>query len=385
MFTSYVYSIKDYDWLEKYRCFGNNYLINSDNSTVLNNQFNGSGIYENEFVSSKECLQNKCQIELSDSEIDDIQFEMRGSLTNYIVNRKSEKIYIVPDPLGLSIVYYYLSPSLKVYSNSMKEIKKILDLFGYTLTKDINYFYEALVIGNGGIAHTPYEEIHALQPFSYIKIGDNFIQNVENKRIINFIDSIENIDYKDVIKEAKKDIILNINAASNYKTKGKKITQLTGGFDSRLILSALLNQEKEQEFYYFCSGPDGTKDKDIAKELCREYGLTYTDYSGYEITKPVENRIDSFLWSLDYTSGTSYEAHGNYKNQDNLVISGGLGGLYRSVYGLGADSVEFDSYKSLIKKQWPELDIEQNRSIFKGEFIKKFEKDFLNINRKFQV
>src|SRR5699024_6381992 len=136
--------------------------------------------YNNKFVSNRTDLQNLECNRLDEKEIESIQFEMRGSLTNYIVNREEKDIYIVPDPLGLSIVFYYLSPNLKIYSNSIKEIASILEKFEIKLNKNIEYFFESLVMGNGGMGHNPYKEIIALDPFNYIKIKKNTIQTKHN-------------------------------------------------------------------------------------------------------------------------------------------------------------------------------------------------------------
>lgn len=379
MFTTYINTGCSPEWLEKYHCFDNNYLINSDESKVINNQFNGSGIYDNKFVSNRTDIQNESSNNLNRDEVEELQFDMRGSLTNYIVNHEKKEIYIIPDPLGLSIIFYYLSPNLKVFSNSINEIIKVLERFNITLTKNIDYLFESLVMGNGGLKHNPYKEILALEPFNFVSVKKNNIHTVTNSKIIDFIQTISsNENYEDVISVAKEDIQKNLKLASEYKNNGLKICQLTGGFDSRLILSSLLNQNLEQEFMYFCSGKDGTKDKDIAKNLCRHFHLTYTDYSGYVLNRPIESRIDSFLWSLDYTAGICYEAHGNYKKLDNLIISGGLGGLYRSVYGLGNENDSATTYYEILKKQWPMLDTNSSKSIFNKEYLYKFHQNFLD-------
>lgn len=378
MFTTYIQTVENYSWLDKYHCFGNNYLINSDGSTIVTNQFNGSGVYEGEFVSNRKDLQNKCDNELTKTDLNRIHFDMKGALTNYIVDRRNEKIYIIPDPIGMSIVYYYVTPRFKIYSNSIKEIKKYLEKIGIEIKKNINFFFESLVMNNGGLGHTPYQEVSALKPFNYIVVTKNSIQVVENPEIIDYISNINSPAYEDIISIAKKDIQENMNAVHQYKTDGVKISHLTGGFDSRLILSAILNKGIQDEFIFFCSGKDGTKDKDISKALCKEYDLTFTNYSGYELTKPLTTRIDGFLWSLDYTSGTNYEAHGNYKKNDNVILSGGLGLLYRSVYNLERSPEEYKNYYELMKAKWPTLDIKNNEAVFNQSFVDEFHKNFIN-------
>lgn len=377
MFTTYIQSTKKFRWLDEYHCFDNNYLINSDGSSVEKNQFNGSGVYEGEFVSNREDLQNKCETNLSNEDLNRVHFDIRGALTNYIVDRNSKKIFIIPDPIGMSIIYYYITPQLKIYSNSIKEIRRILSKCDIELTKEINYFFESLVMNNGGLGHTPFKEISAIKPFHYIIISENEIQVVENTEIVKYISKIYNPDYRDVISIAKNDIITNLKAVQNYKSNGVKISHLTGGFDSRLILSAILNQNMQDEFIFFCSGRDGTMDTDISKAICKEFGLTFTNYSGYELTKKLNSRIDGFLWSLDYTSGTNYGAHGNYKKRDNIILSGGLGLLYRSVYTLNNPPEYYTNYLQMVKEKWPSLDVNKD-TVFKEGFLDLFYKSFMN-------
>lgn len=378
MFTTYIQTKEKFKWLEEYHCFGDNYLINSDGSTIDKNQFNGSGVYEGEFVSVRKDLQNKCKTDLSIQDLDRIHFDIRGALTNFIVDRVNENIYIIPDPIGMSIIYYYITPKIKLYSNSIKEIKIILRKMDVEITKDINYFFEALVMNNGGLGHTPYKEINAIKPFHYIVVSHNNIQVIENAEIVEYISNIKKPDYNDIISIAKKDIQKNMEAVHRYKSKGIKISHLTGGFDSRLILSAILNVNFQDDFVFFCSGKDGTSDKDISKALCKEFDLTFTNYSGYELTKPLNSRIDGFLWSLDYTSGTNYEAHGNYEKRDNVILSGGLGLLYRSVYDLEKNSDQYDCYSQMIKAKWPILDSSDKDSIFNKDFADEFHNNFMS-------
>lgn len=377
MFTTFIQTKIQYEWLDNFHTFGNNYLINSDGSKVEKNQFNGSGVYEGKFVSSlRKEFKDICKANLSKIEVNNLHLDMRGALTNYVLDKENEKIFILPDPIGMSIIYYYITPQVKIYSTSIKEIQKYLKKMNINITKDIDFFFESLVMNNGGLGHTPYKEVNALKPFNYIEVSRNEIQIIENPLIIEYINQINQPNYKDVIDIAKEDIKKNITAVGNYKANGVKISHLTGGFDSRLILSAILNLELKDEFLFFCSGKDGTSDKDISKALCREFDLTFTNYSGYEITKPLESRIDGFLWSLDYTSGTNYEAHGNYEKKDNVILSGGLGLLYRSVYNLEKNAEEYDSYYELMKAKWPVLDNKDN-NIFNNKFVSHFHSNFL--------
>lgn len=94
MFTTYINTGSSPEWLEKYHCFDNNYLINSDESVIFNNQFNGSGIYDNKFVSNRTDIQNESSNDLNRDEVEELQFDMRGSLTNYIVNHEKKRFIL---------------------------------------------------------------------------------------------------------------------------------------------------------------------------------------------------------------------------------------------------------------------------------------------------
>src|SRR5699024_3503853 len=137
---------------------------------------------------------------------------------------EKKEIFIIPDPLGLSIVFYYLSPDLKVFSNSISEIIRILDLFNINLNKNVEYLFESLVMGNGGLKHNPYKEILSLDPFDYVRVSNNDIQTVTNSKIINFINSIDKAEnYESVVKIAKEDRQENLKLASEYRQEGLKI------------------------------------------------------------------------------------------------------------------------------------------------------------------
>lgn len=378
MYTTYIYSQENYEFLKPYECFKNHYLVNSDGSIVECNQVNGSGIYRDTFMSNRPDFQNNENERLSLQKISDIQFEMRGAITNFIFNKANEEIYIIPDPMGLSILFHYLTPKVSVITTNLAEMKKILSKMNIVLEKDEKFLMEVLSFGNGGLTSTPYKDVLSLNPYEFIYCNHNGYRIIKNRNLDDFIDSIENVSIEETIQQLENDIKRNLNIVSQYPANGKFISHLTGGFDSRLILSGILNQGLEDKFLFFCSGKDGTPDVDISKNLCRHYGLTFTEYSGYVLNKTPEKSSDPAQWALENTSGLSYSAHNHYDRNDNIVISGGLGGQVMSSNTIKNNPNTFDTFKELMSKIWPNTNTDSTRAIFQSKYVNELNKNYLS-------
>lgn len=162
----------------------------------------------------------------------------------------------------------------------------------------------------------------------------------------------------------------------NTPTYGNRICHLTGGFDSRLVLSALISQGLQNRYVYYCSGRFGTPDKDISIELSRHYGLVQTNFSGHFQTEAPSSFENKILWEMDYSNGMGLNVHSHYKKEDNLILGGAYGGLVRSYFSQLPEFDEFESYESLALKMWPNLSNDNGKGVFKGRFKNRFVEKF---------
>src|SRR5699024_5239396 len=131
------------------------------------------------------------------------------------------------------------------------------------------------------------------------------------------------------------------------------ICHLTGGFDSRLVSSIIINEKCKERFHFACSGRKGIPDKDIAIALSKHFGLVHTSFSGNIAEKIPETYQDEILWSLNYSKGLLVNLNPYVKNENNIILSGGYGESYRSFYASNRDLNSYDSYEKLAMELWP--------------------------------
>lgn len=378
MSTTVIYSKSQLQHFKNYQIMEKVYLLPNNNFNQL--EINGAGIFNSSFVSNETSLQDT-KVFINENNVEDIQINMRGSICLFTKSSDDKSFFIIPDPLGSAILFFYDTPKLKVFSNSINDIKKVLDELNIKIEKNILYQFETIATGNGGLFHSPYKDIISLKPFQYIYLDkDNcFIKN--NSMLNDIINQAPNFSQDYLLDKLIEDVEKNIKLVSEVENKGIKITHLTGGFDSRLIFSAIYKLGYKKEYKYFCSGRKGSVDKDISISLARHFGLIHTDYSGYRASKVTNDYKEKILESLDFTGGMLSNINPYYEKDDNIILSGGYGELLRSFYGNNVSMDDYNSYTSLITKLWPTLKIDDNNSIFTKEFTKIFENKFSEIMR----
>lgn len=145
------------------------------------------------------------------------------------------------------------------------------------------------------------------------------------------------------------DIKRNIEAVSNSRRENI-ICHLTGGFDSRLVASAVVKYGNKDDVYFYCSGPPSSIDKKIAHGLADEFNLKMSRFGGLirdpvKSKKTVQNSVCFFSGMIERSP-----VNGEHKkNKNSLILSGGYGECYRSFYSK-------KSYSS-VNSFWPKKKI----------------------------
>lgn len=247
----------------------------------------------------------------------------------YLFDTKNNEVTICPDPLGACIIFMYEDKTHKILSTCISSLVYIADELGITLTKSETFQIQRIVFGNGGYNCTPFKEVSKNEPFEYIKISNN---QILNKRY-DVLDRLSRAySYVRGINSVIEDIASTVNAVAGSDIS-TKIAHITGGFDSRLLLSAILHSSKTHEFYFFCSGPSGTLDRIIADAVTEKFGLNRTRAAGLS-AGPTKNIAEQLLGSLFYSQGiASTGPNGRENETDLLAVGGGYGGLLRSTFG----------------------------------------------------
>ena len=237
-----------------------NYFENNDDYVVTT----GTLLYKNEL--STDALQKLLRD--FDGDVNNLRKHLQG---NYMLTiKKNKKIYIFCEENNLFDVYYYNSKHWLV-SNSLYDIANIVD---NSLT--INEFnivesvFLCSIIGKG----TFFNEIFKLIGDEVIEIdvtsGALNLKKISHPRVENYEEGNRNHEeeYSKVLKNVARSII---------ETKKKITVSITGGLDSRTVLSAYLANEYQPRLSYGVGNSPLTNtnnhDLRIAEELSKKFDL----------------------------------------------------------------------------------------------------------------
>lgn len=374
-----VFSNQELDGLQEFKLYDGCYFISSLKTVGTNFggsnylvDHSGSGIFKDQFVMTTNDLLKLLENESFTISADEIGRQLRGSLSLYLVNKSEKKAMILPDPLGGSIIFYYQSTSLTMFSSNINSLIRVLNKIGIYPEKTIDYLSEIIGTGNGGFFESSYKDIHALRPFQYVDgIKEHF--SIKDYNWKNEFFSTDK-EYNELIDLAVEEIKNNITAVTNHQGATYKIAHLTGGFDSRLVLAGILSTNSSQFYNFFCSGRSNMPDRYTAERLSSEFGLTMTEYSGFNSIKSLDTLEDKFLLPMKYSGGIiSALPHEFYEHGSNIILSGGYGECLRSFYESRITAQGRDDINSLMIELWGNTFFSNNdeESFFSANFKKR--------------
>ncbi|MGN7298775.1 hypothetical protein [Ferdinandcohnia sp. SAFN-114] len=312
----------------------------------------GCGVVNNKFVMEGPDLKGNQIFKISPHERGSL---IRGGVCIYQYSSSYKKVTISPDPLGYAMVNYYIDEDLIIISNELRDIVKLLGLFGKELNVCTDYFYEMIATGRGGFFSSPYEEIKVLEPFEFIVLDQE-----GNVTILEYVIKSDFFNIKEtynvLFEKGVQDISDNIISVGRYKNDGFKISHLTGGFDSRIVLSGIIGNDLKDDIYFYCSGSNKLPDKMIAEKLAVELDLKMTDFPGFNLKKNYKNFKEQLRLPLDFTGGIIASPASDYHiPNNNIVLSGGFGEYFRGSHGKLLAGVDFSNIPSLLEKRYGAL------------------------------
>lgn len=244
---------------------------------------------------------------------------------------------VLPDPLGSGFTYRYASPRLTAVSSDLDALVAFLRCVGVVPAKNLAYVAENIATGRGGVFSASYEGIEALPAFGYVLAVEGGI------RVGSYDARDEVLGYRTrdgslgpAWEGAYQDLLANARAAGAYGSPDH-VSHLTGGFDSRLTLAALLRAGVAEQYTYYCSGNPQLPDRWTAERLSASYGLTLSDDPGFtELARPT-SLADSFLTPQLNTAGmliAGGPSSRRYAAPRAVVLSGCYGEIFRGSFSL---------------------------------------------------
>lgn len=243
----------------------------------------------------------------------------------FVIDLQRRDVMCLPDPLGGALAFRYLSGSVQVISTDTVSLAAVVRAMNLPLHKSADFQLERLVLGNGGLVPSSYQDVDRLDPFEYWHV---FGDGVKRKRYSRDDSEPTYVRSVELIRD---ELIESVLAVSKLPTE-RRIAHITGGFDSRLVLAAAMASGCEKEFLYFCSGPPGSTDRIIADGLTLTLGLPRSAGGGLA-GSPVSHVHEQLLAPLYHSGGiTSSGPNGGEKRSDAVVVGGGYGGILRSTF-----------------------------------------------------
>lgn len=203
----------------------------------------------------------------------------------------NENCWFATDEVGFSPLYYSIDNDVVFVSNNPNLIAIYKKRLGIKIEVEPSLaIYHIIGITNESNI-TGYKNIFRLQPWTYIYIDpqDNLSFPAKNRELCH--EDYETLCFE-AIKQLRKGII-NINEKFTHK-----YSELTGGYDSRLVLAFILELGVEGSFKFVTSGKNENPDYIVASLLANKYKLNH------EITprRNQEIEIDKKIWIKKYSA-----------------------------------------------------------------------------------
>lgn len=264
----------------------------------------------------------------------------------------------LPDPLGGALAFTLQRDGHVFVSTSTTALTTTAEDHGFNLTKDPLFQIERLLLGNGGLINNSFENVHGIEPFQYVYIADNQAQT----RAYKSTSSLMALTNFELFQMLRNEVLSTISALVNSKS-AQVISHLTGGFDSRIVLSAILHLGVEDRTLLFCSGPEGSTDRVIADGLSRQFGLRRASGAGLT-PAPTTNMSERLMGPLFASGGiTNTGPLGREVSANVIAMGGGYGEVLRTFYGNREITSEGTLSDELILKRYLPFDSPANKHI----------------------
>ncbi|WP_146238833.1 hypothetical protein [Arthrobacter livingstonensis] len=271
-------------------------------------------------------------VESQRSDIDFVEYwghSARCSGAAYILNLASGTVKILPDPLGGCSLFRFESQGVSLLSTDLKSLVDVALLLSINLEKNMLFQLERISLGVGNLSGSPYEDVRIVDQFKYVVISGTGVSEEYYDAYESFMDDGDG--HADLLLRARAEILSNLKALSNI-TDVRKVCHITGGFDSRLVTAGLIELGQDNNFDFFCSGPDGTADRVVADGISVTFGLNRYSDSGLH-AESVDSLEERFLLPMVESAGVSMTGPtGREVVADVAILGGGFGELLRSFY-----------------------------------------------------
>lgn len=284
-------------------------------------------------------------------DVEDFVEKARGCYLLIKVDTQAHSVTLLNDPLSLYPVYWFENERYAALSNVPIWMETILGEVGVVVERDGLLAGYDLAIGTGAFGVTGWSEFHLIPFGNSATMTQSGLDLEEVRSLDRFFVTDKSLD--ELIENSAAEIQENVKAiaGSHYENK---VSDITGGMDSRLVLSAIFSQGLKDEFLYHTNGEHPVPDANCALSIMERFGLTRiktkTDYSQSVATHPITT-FKKFIYQSQGSRFIYDRAFETNCVQNNLIkVGGGLAGGFKSTYSmrLALSDVEQVSLKDAV-------------------------------------
>ena len=261
---------------------------------------------------------------------DELHFvnDIEGLYTIVILDKVEGKCYVITDRYGVYSLFYCEVPSHVVLADTVSEIAAQMSRVKLNHQSVIEYLHLGLRLGN----KTHIEDIYEFRPSTICEINRDL--QMTQRRYWTLLGRPES----DRIIEEDFREAFDAHIMTAMSLEQRISLPLTGGLDTRAILSACI--PSKEKLHCYTHGVKDSNDVKTAQKICQYFGVEHSFYELNEewienIPRKLEDNAEIFnglipsLWFIHVQ-----ESYKKEENEGELLITGVLGNeLWRCSLG----------------------------------------------------
>ncbi|MGP5342293.1 hypothetical protein ACTXML_16970 [Glutamicibacter arilaitensis] len=262
----------------RYKIFGSHQVASHETGIIVFG-FQGSGVIDDVFISNIHSAKIFAQRFSSLNQILDLLKESTGSFTIQLLDTQSGESYFLNDPLGGGLIVRYLDKTIDATAVDVISMKIALHLHGVSLSRSIDYQISRLGTGTASFGgDLPYDELTVLPPGIGIRLDRNGLTSTIDYGSNSYLYEENHESYENLIDLGVDQIRRNVTAVSDI---GSSVlhSDITGGFDSRLVLAGILSSGNQSK--YILTSIFQNKEWEYAEGLARTLDIPLTQQRGW--------------------------------------------------------------------------------------------------------
>jgi len=250
--------------------------------------------------------------------------QLQGFFVLLIVDQRQRQVHVVTDRCGSIHVYWRKLAGGHVVSLSSAVLAMV-----EKVRLDPIAVHEFVATGIIYEDRSLWQNIHKIGPATVFTIDR---QGVQSKPYWQFSEvQAESLDLGEAVEQTHEALVSVLRALP--KTERPLVSDLTGGYDSRFLLSGLL--EAEHPFTTTVSGALGHPDVTVAERIAVEFGLRHQHISSKQV--PTAEEFDAALRMTDgeydaFDYARILATHRRLSAEHSMSLNGSFGELARGYW-----------------------------------------------------